>query len=135
MVTCIITLKDGTTRMDVGEGDGIMGNLHECVCKAKKQAFTDALKRAARKYGKFLGLGMSEVDGGKRNAPMTDVEVRRGEEDRDARSDNEQFWGSTFLHPSTHHPYPPLTYFPTPYHPRSARSRCEGRENWRRPRA
>ena len=78
MATCVITLKDGTTRMDIGEGDGIMGNLHECVCKAKKQAFTDALKRAARKYGEFLGLGMAEDDGGKRNAPVSDAEVRRG---------------------------------------------------------
>ncbi|GMI41004.1 hypothetical protein TrCOL_g10572 [Triparma columacea] len=74
MATCVITLKDGTTRMDIGEGDGIMGNLHECVCKAKKQAFTDALKRAARKYGEFLGLGMAEDDGGKRNAPVSDAE-------------------------------------------------------------
>lgn len=74
MATCVITLKDGATRVDVGEGDGIMSNLHECVCKAKKQAFSDALKRAARKFGKFVGNGLSDRDGGKKNAPGTEEE-------------------------------------------------------------
>ena len=56
IVVCTITLKDGTARQDIGEGDGIMGDLHACVAKAQKQVRLDeaGAKRQQKHYTAFL---------------------------------------------------------------------------------
>ena len=71
--TCIITLRDGTRHEDSGDGSAEMGCLHSCIAKAKKQAKTDALKRAARKFGAFLGNNLYMDEGGKKFAPQDEA--------------------------------------------------------------
>lgn len=53
---CRVTLKDGTQREDIGYG-GSEGHAqhHASIDKAKKGAATDALKRALRQFGNWLG--------------------------------------------------------------------------------
>lgn len=53
---CRITLKDGAYREDIGFGSGEnMKTKGQAIEKAKKEAATDALKRALRQFGNALG--------------------------------------------------------------------------------
>jgi DNA recombination protein Rad52 len=50
-----VTLKDGTCHEDVGYGIGEGNKKGMAIEKAKKQAVTDARKRALRMFGAALG--------------------------------------------------------------------------------
>lgn len=51
-----VVLRDGSFHEDVGCGQGLAPNRSDAVKKAKKEAVTDARKRALRVFGDGLGL-------------------------------------------------------------------------------
>ncbi|GMH77450.1 hypothetical protein TL16_g07413 [Triparma laevis f. inornata] len=57
-VNCKVVLIDGSFHVDTGTGIGQMGDLHQAMDTAKKSAYTDSMKRACRKFGKYLGLAL-----------------------------------------------------------------------------
>lgn len=64
-VTCVsrVTLKDGTQREDIGFGHAEnQPYKYSAIDKAKKEAVTDATKRALRLFGNQLGLCLYDKD-------------------------------------------------------------------------
>lgn len=70
---CCIT-ADGATRFGAATGRGISKNPSDAYDTAIKAAETDALKRAAIKFGRYLGLALYDKDklyvGGGGEAPL-----------------------------------------------------------------
>lgn len=98
-VNCKVTLADGSFHEDTGTCDGQQTNLHQAMDTARKGAFTDAMKRACRKFGNYMGLGLY-IDGGesaKKSAFSTkgerdEIVAARAQEGRDvmATTDRQQ---------------------------------------------
>lgn len=63
-----MTLADGSFHVGTGTGDGQQPNLHQAMDTAKKGAYTDAMKRACKKFGNYMGLSLYN---GKESAKKT----------------------------------------------------------------
>ncbi|CAM9229155.1 unnamed protein product [Phaeothamnion confervicola] len=57
-----VTLKDGSYHEDLGYGEAIMRSETQAMDKAKKQAVTDARKRALRLFGEALGNSINNKE-------------------------------------------------------------------------
>ncbi|GMH98516.1 hypothetical protein TrVE_jg5836 [Triparma verrucosa] len=78
-VNCKVILADGSFHVDTGTGDGQQLNLHAAMDTARKGAFTDAMKRACKKFGNYMGLSLY-VGGSKESAKKTAYSTK-GERD------------------------------------------------------
>eukprot|EP00055_Hartaetosiga_balthica_P015705 m.94781 g.94781 ORF g.94781 m.94781 type:complete len:332 (+) comp8931_c1_seq1:553-1548(+) len=71
-VSCIVrvTLKDGAFHEDLGYGSAVLPTKHQALEKAKKQAVTDATKRALKMFGQVFGQCLNDKDYRKFIRPM-----------------------------------------------------------------
>ena len=77
-VKCIITLADKSFKSDVGTCCGEMGDFASAVDTSKKGAYTDALKRSARKFGRYLGSCLYETkESARKAAPKSETERQK----------------------------------------------------------
>jgi recombination DNA repair RAD52 pathway protein len=54
--TCVVTLRDGTVRTGLGMNDNEQPAYASAMDTSQKAAETDALKRACKNFGNYLGL-------------------------------------------------------------------------------
>eukprot|EP00049_Salpingoeca_infusionum_P006280 m.104534 g.104534 ORF g.104534 m.104534 type:complete len:313 (-) comp13260_c0_seq15:437-1375(-) len=60
--TVRVSLKDGSFHEDIGYGNSSMPTRHQAMEKAKKQAVTDATKRALKMFGQVFGQCLNDKD-------------------------------------------------------------------------